>query len=335
MIDHSKKVYLSGLSTLNIKKKISTREYLEYRSKADNHQPEEVLSLFKAYGFDKRNNQHQISEKQHHYEVTISEENSIDCLSKVAESAIGNTDQSKFLQLILVHDTTPIPESITAVMKLKQRLGLKKAISYSLSDRGYAIAPGAIDISTPFLEESSTNLIVCGDFLHAPQQRCLHTAYPKGDAYAGFKVTTEDGDYEVISYFSDTWSAATNNIYTLSEKDYLQLEVDWSERFKKSIGNCFKNGLLTEDSGQTYIILQNISERFFNEFEKTSFNNLIYRRKYSAHVNLGSSDPFYTLQELDQKNQLNAGDRILLGFAGPLGALGYILLQKKKGNEVI
>ncbi|MDR0267464.1 hypothetical protein [Paenibacillus sp.] len=213
--------------------------------------------------------------------------------------------------------------TITPSMKIKNELALKKSLSFAIEGCGHPVSLRGLEILQMFLKTAAPHkkgLLAAADRVNPLYPRKYFSQFPYGDAAATVVISQEPGDLEIVDCHLSTWSIGTNNQWDFGRKGFEDIEREWLNRAVQQLINAMADPNLRPD----YVIVQHVSDGLLEGLQQACPEANLYLRSYHAKANFMSADPWYGLYELMHSSKFQRGERVMLIFIGPLGALGIL-----------
>ncbi|MFE6375618.1 hypothetical protein ACFVRA_09585 [Bacillus subtilis] len=331
------RIYISDFQFSNLKNKSSFQNALGVKEMPFSWEMNEsqfpLYALYKEYGILDEDNAYMHMWKETQADILSSREQSITDMSLEVARALLNK-HSKYLQsithLIFIHDTDEASLTLTPVLKLKNKLNLKKTLPFSISRSNTNGFIHALEMMCYFNENGTAAypaLMILADRVIEPQPRMFFDYYPKGDLAVSFLIDKEPLEWEVLCYSAGVPDTLTSNPYVWKSSDFQKYKQRFQDRVMASVDVFLQQlGINSPD----WLIPQNLSADFVSVIQKNfSYKCRVYQREHFASCNMLNADCFFSLKEIENKSLLSKGESVCMIFAGPLSQIGCLLLKKK------
>ncbi|MBD8497203.1 hypothetical protein [Paenibacillus arenosi] len=216
--------------------------------------------------------------------------------------------------------------------QLAQALGHARTVPLAIGQHGsLACILGFRWLERMLLNDNSSHAVLTIiDQTVYPFSRRHWNGYLKADMAMWCRVSSQDGEFEVLSYESKPAYLATD-MFDWTSEDYDQAIYGLVQQLELSMnqGAYMQSDLL---------IVQHVSAKWMSQVERIAAQTGIslYQRSEWTEVNGLGSDPFLTLQEAVKTDVFGHGQTALLVFASVDYGIGLVRIKRNMeatGNE--
>ncbi|MFB6366039.1 hypothetical protein ACFCP7_18555 [Paenibacillus elgii] len=256
--------------------------------------------------------------------IPVFEKHPVDYLCEEGKRRFGA--DRKFDLICYCHETVQHPLTTLPGFKLCAEFGHRHVLPFVLGQLGSLACIQAISWYRRMLEygEGTDGLLCIADRTEYPFSRTPWTGSIKGDAAVLCTVATEAGEYEVTKgCIRPFLQAGPMRAWTTA--DYEQTTLALARLAGQALQEMKAAG-----NAPDRLVIQNVSDAFVTAVgeagERCGIS--VYVRQTRKTINFLGSDPFITLQEAEDSDQLREGQSVLLLFASADFGIGLLTLRK-------